>query len=551
MVSPRQAALGIGILLLAGCSSILGLDEFKQGDGSSTGGSSGQGGTGGAAGSNNGGAGAGGTGATGGTLSGGTGGTSVGGNAGQSCTPPAEEDCYDGPSGTQDQGRCRGGKRQCSTEGVWQACASQVLPGVENCSTPNTDENCDGFECQITGASLPGAARAVAPLPNGGFVVATSFTGDVDLDQHIPAGGGNDVYIAAVDIKGAVEWSLPVTSGGNDSVYAITTSPGGRVYTLVYLGAPLDLGDGIKAAGCRLITQEADGSVVRTLNFDPAAELYSAAVDPAGSVVMAGWVAAPVTIGGTPLNPTFQDPLIVRVRADGSVAWAKLFKGANDNYALGVAADSAGNSYIVGNAQGTINLGQGDVTADEGDAYIARLDVNGNTTASALFGGPGVQEARFVAVDGSGHPLVAGIYTSTFSMGSSLPQASGEATFVAKLTLGSGGATADWLWNVNATTRGLSSDAAGGASLGLKTNAAFDLTEPVLANAGLVVRLSPTGSYSWHRQVGAPDGEVRALAGTADGETIVVGRTDSPTVDLGSGPVQTGQGHSYAIKLGF
>jgi hypothetical protein len=59
------------------------------------------------------------------------------------CELGTERDCYDGPSSTLGEGRCRGGTQTClGTE--WGACDGQVLPELESCEANNTDEDCDG-----------------------------------------------------------------------------------------------------------------------------------------------------------------------------------------------------------------------------------------------------------------------------------------------------------------------------------------------------------------------------------------------------------------------
>ena len=61
------------------------------------------------------------------------------------CTPGAYEKCpYSGPSGTEGQGLCQTGRRQCNVTGTkWSACQGEVLPVSESCRTP-FDDDCDG-----------------------------------------------------------------------------------------------------------------------------------------------------------------------------------------------------------------------------------------------------------------------------------------------------------------------------------------------------------------------------------------------------------------------
>jgi len=61
------------------------------------------------------------------------------------CTPGAYAACpYSGPAGTEGQGVCRAGRRQCNVLGSgWSACQGEVLPAAESCQSP-FDDDCDG-----------------------------------------------------------------------------------------------------------------------------------------------------------------------------------------------------------------------------------------------------------------------------------------------------------------------------------------------------------------------------------------------------------------------
>jgi hypothetical protein len=70
------------------------------------------------------------------------GGAADGGGAGGLCDEPgATEFCYEGPSGTATQGRCKAGQRLCEGE-QWSACLGQVTPQAEVCN--GLDDDCDG-----------------------------------------------------------------------------------------------------------------------------------------------------------------------------------------------------------------------------------------------------------------------------------------------------------------------------------------------------------------------------------------------------------------------
>lgn len=60
------------------------------------------------------------------------------------CQPGQSEPCYQGPAWTNGVGACHSGKRTCGTDGIYGACAGQVLPQDETCASP-FDDDCDGL----------------------------------------------------------------------------------------------------------------------------------------------------------------------------------------------------------------------------------------------------------------------------------------------------------------------------------------------------------------------------------------------------------------------
>ncbi|MBK5290310.1 MAG: SBBP repeat-containing protein [Acidobacteriia bacterium] len=91
------------------------------------------------------------------------------------------------------------------------------------------------------------------------------------------------------------------------------------------------------------------------------------------------------------------DAFVSKLDLDGNVIWTSQFGTAGTDSALGVAADASG-VYIVGSTAGAL---QG-VSAGNGDAFVRKYDPNGNALWTRQFGGPNDDQASAAAVDATG-----------------------------------------------------------------------------------------------------------------------------------------------------
>ncbi len=64
-------------------------------------------------------------------------------DGGDGCDTPGETGfCYEGPTETATEGRCKAGSRVCEDDGAWGPCLGQVTPQGESCN--GDDDDCDG-----------------------------------------------------------------------------------------------------------------------------------------------------------------------------------------------------------------------------------------------------------------------------------------------------------------------------------------------------------------------------------------------------------------------
>ncbi|KYF85421.1 hypothetical protein BE17_33520 [Sorangium cellulosum] len=120
--------------------------------------------------------------------------------------------------------------------------------------------------------------------------------------------------------------------------------------------------------------------------------------------------------------------------------WSRGYGGTGADEGSSIASDAAGNYYVIGSFEGTIDFGAGPLTSAGGqDIFLLKLDPAGALLWSKRFGNVLDQTGRAVAVDGSGNVLLAGTHLTNPMTGTSfgacelLSPDNGESVLVAKL----------------------------------------------------------------------------------------------------------------------
>jgi hypothetical protein len=119
-------------------------------------------------------------------------------------------------------------------------------------------------------------------------------------------------------------------------------------------------------------------------------------------------------------------------------AWIKQFGDQEDQYITGVAVDAENNIIVTGKVSGTIHFGGDELkSAGDYDAFLAKLDAEGNHLHSKRIGHIGTDQATAVAVDSDGNIFVTGAFQGTVDIGEQ-PETSagGYDMFIAKLDAG-------------------------------------------------------------------------------------------------------------------
>ncbi len=337
---------------------------------------------------------------------------------------------------------------------------------------------------------IPGDAT---PGPQYIIVSADEFNGVSETDEL------NNILATPITIEPECvaegEWARSIGGSGSESLEtggAVATDTDGNVYVVGHTsGTSVDLGDGPVA-----------------------------------------------TIGAG-------DAYLVSYDADGAFRWSQMLASNDWDYASGVGVDAAGNVYVTGESEGSMNLGGGLLThsGDSRDVFVASYTQAGAHRWSQMHGSFGsTAMASDLAVDAAGNVVVVGQLDGAMDMGGGVLTAAGS-TDMFVLALNSTGshrwsrALGGTGWDVGA---GVAVDASGGAVVVGSFSGTVDVgTGPVVsagAADGLTVRLNASGVTQWASRYGGTSSDlVQGVVIDAAGNSTILGGFGG-TINLGDGP---------------
>jgi len=234
-----------------------------------------------------------------------------------------------------------------------------------------------------------------------------------------------------------------------------------------------------------------------------------------GGLMIVGDFSGTIKVGGQSLTSSGGNPDLYAVKFDdkNNPVWVKQYGGSGEDTMASCVQHPAGGWIVCGTFQGTTTIGSTSLqAAGQRDAFIARLDENGNVLWARRAGGTDIDYGKKVAVDGLGNCFLAGVFTTsaTFDGSSTVLTATGNAfdVFVAKYA-----ANGDFQWAKSAggpqydDLYCAGADAAGNLYIGgifsqSTTFGSFTLTNPDPGWDGYLAKFSASGSVVWAKRFG-------------------------------------------------
>ncbi|MDB4346063.1 SBBP repeat-containing protein [bacterium] len=159
------------------------------------------------------------------------------------------------------------------------------------------------------------------------------------------------------------------------------------------------------------------------------------ATDSGGNVYVIGQYSGSVTIGSTTLPDTgSSDAFVAKYDTSGTVQWATSIGGGGSDYGHGIATDSNGNVYVIGRYNGSVTIGSTTLNGTGvSDVFVAKYDTSGTVQWATSIGGTSTDYGFGIATDSSGNVYVIGRYTGNVTIGSTTLDGTGNGdVFVAK-----------------------------------------------------------------------------------------------------------------------
>jgi hypothetical protein len=505
--------------------------------------------------------------------------------AGCVCTPGTTASCYNGPPGTAGVGICAAGLKTCDATGkaYLPGCASEVDPGVEDCSN-STDEDCNGTFCTqslwshdygdassqrpraltvdaagntyivgtfystLAAGNLAPLVDNVAPLDNNAFLLKLDSGGTPTLAAQFGDIKGQDAETVATDSQGNIivagSFSGAVVFGGTLLGGAANTGIEGFVAKLDPSGNPI-WAKGFGTAGKSTWT-------------------HTVTVDASDNIYIAGDFNAPVDFGLGATAPTgTQDAYVVKYDSAGTAKFAKHFGASGlDTFGEVISVDKFGAIALQGYFNGTVVFGPGvSITANAGgrDDFVAKLDNTGAPIFANAFGN-GSRVAVFDAkFDNNGDIVAAGyfggnLHPSWWGLCPSMMSPAGTNNSYLVRLGGMGGtckAAAQFGNSVNAgaTTkiRRIAIDSSNSVMAGGQCYGAFNIGANLNCSGdAFLLRTDAAFSTIWSRNYGASTGVVVGIA-SAGSSTVRLLVENTASINFGNGALSTNGQEDVAI----
>lgn len=265
-----------------------------------------------------------------------------------------------------------------------------------------------------------------------------SFSGTADFDpgnetSNLTATGYFDVFLQKLDTDGNFQWVKSMEGDGYGVGNSIDIDDAGNIYSTGYFLGTTDFDPGEEEFN--LTSAYTNDVFVQKLNPDGSfiwakqiagnyADISDAiAVDGLGNAYITGYFEGTTDFDPGPDTLDFivvgeRNIFILKLDTDGNYVWAKQMKGVLQSLGYSIAVDVLGSVYITGYMNGTVDFDPGVDTfyvtsAGNTDAYILKLDTDGNFAWAEKMGSNSLDVGYAIYVDAQMNIYTTGYFIGT------------------------------------------------------------------------------------------------------------------------------------------
>jgi hypothetical protein len=302
------------------------------------------------------------------------------------------------------------------------------LGGMKAKATNSDDLYVAGFDRKgtptwlLTGGGIDSDGVNAIAATDDGWVIAGSFSASAEITgTKLTSLGKTDAFLAKLGPAGDLQWVKTFGGPSDDTIFRVAVDAQGSIFvlgTFIYEGSWG--GQKFKAAGnsdtdIALAKYDPDGNHLWSKRFGNAFNDVAGglAVDPAGNVTFTGSFDESITFGDTEYQSKgASDIVVARFTTGGDLVWARTWGADREDVGFGIVADAAGNVVVTGWFTNAVDFGKGELKSANlnKDVFLLKLDPEGKTVWARSFGDKDHDQARSIAIDGEGNPVVAGIF---------------------------------------------------------------------------------------------------------------------------------------------
>ncbi|WP_461867211.1 NHL repeat-containing protein [Thermococcus sp.] len=224
-------------------------------------------------------------------------------------------------------------------------------------------------------------ATGVALTPNGDIIVV-GYTNNTKTN-------GYDVWVLRLDENGNIKWQKTFGGDGDDKAHAVALTPNGDIIVAGYTNS---FGAGGYDGWILRLDGEGNIKWQKTYGGNGSDEVSTIVLASNGDIIVAGYTES-FGAGG-------KDIWILRLDKNGNVKWQKTYGGSNDDDASALAVTPSEDIIVTGSTTS--------FSAGGWDAWVLRLDSEGNVEWQRTYGKEGNEWGRALAIADNGDIVIAG-----------------------------------------------------------------------------------------------------------------------------------------------